>query len=122
MSRFVLSYVSVRKFTCNLPDCGLEAEFVCSVGEEALVPAGGALTRKPLDGPQRSFIVRCPVHGLRWILEIGHHISRGMSAEAEPPLVPCRYKCGWALPLLALDPSVLEAHEQSCRVNPSNRE
>jgi len=112
----------MRKFTCNLPDCGREAEFVCSAGEEALVSPGRRLTRKPLAGPQRNFIVRCPAHGLRWILQISNHVCRGMSAEAEPPIVPCRSRCGWALPLPALDLSVLEAHEQSCRLNSNKRE
>ena len=65
----------MRQFTCPVPACGREAKYDAPIGEEALVPNNDKpVPRKPL-GLQRNFWVTCPVHGRRWLLEQGHHVS-----------------------------------------------
>ena len=63
-----------HKYTCNL--CGREDELVRLVSEEVPLPINAKLTRKPKFGwIQRTFEVRCPVHGVRHVLKEGHHVS-----------------------------------------------
>ncbi len=62
------------RFTCDL--CGREAEFVRAVSEEVALPIDAKLTRIPKSRfVQRTFEVRCPIHGVRHVLKEGHHMS-----------------------------------------------
>jgi hypothetical protein len=66
----------MRPFTCPVVGCGREAKYEAAIGEEVLIPNGAVLTRKP--GPervQRNYWVTCPVHGKRWLIEQGNHVS-----------------------------------------------
>jgi hypothetical protein len=73
----------MRQYKCPVPECVQEAEFVKFEAEEALIPSGKTLDQmprtrrghiKPL-GVQRNILVKCPIHGLKYSLHIGHHVS-----------------------------------------------
>jgi hypothetical protein len=66
----------MRKFKCPVDGCGREAEYEAAIGEEVPIPNGEALTRYPKLGVvQRNHWVVCPIHGRRWLVEQGHHVS-----------------------------------------------
>jgi hypothetical protein len=66
----------MRKFKCPVEGCGREATLEEARGEEVPLLPGEALSRNPkLEWVQRHFIVICPVHGRRGLLEQGHHVS-----------------------------------------------
>ena len=66
----------MKRYICSVEGCEREAEFVQFDSEEVAIPNGAKLTRKP--GPervQRNFWVKCPVHGMRWLIAQGNHVS-----------------------------------------------
>jgi hypothetical protein len=66
----------MRRFICPVEGCGREAKYEAAIGEEVVIPNGAVLTRGPWpERVQRNFWVRCPVHGRRWLLERGNHVS-----------------------------------------------
>jgi hypothetical protein len=73
----------MKRYQCPVLGCGREAEFMRFECEEVVIPSGKTLDQmpktrkghvKPL-GVQRIRLVRCPVHGLKGSLHIGHHVS-----------------------------------------------
>jgi hypothetical protein len=70
--------MSKKKFTCPVQGCTREAKRI-DAWEEVLMPVGMPntdLKRKPPHGELgRNFHVECPVHGIKTVQEIGHHIS-----------------------------------------------
>jgi hypothetical protein len=73
----------MRKYPCPVPGCDKEAEYVRFDSEEVLIPFNKTLEQmpktrkghiKPL-GVQRNIYVECPIHGVKWFGQMGHHVS-----------------------------------------------
>jgi hypothetical protein len=62
-----------------MQDCGLDAKFIRFAGEEIPMPFSMPLSelkrKPPLGELGRNFLVECPVHGLKIVQKIGHHIT-----------------------------------------------
>lgn len=73
----------MRQYKCPVRGCGQEVEFVRFVCEEVFIPHGKTLDQFPKTrkghikavGVQRDILVKCPIHGLKYSLHIGHHVS-----------------------------------------------
>lgn len=70
----------MREFTCPVSNCGLVA-MLKRLNEEVLLAVDAPLTRKT-EFLHRNFIVTCPVHGDRRVMEKGHHISMAIAKAA----------------------------------------
>jgi hypothetical protein len=66
----------MKPYICSFEGCGREAEFVRFDSEELVIPNGAKLPRKPgSERLRRYFWIKCPVHGMRWLITQGHHVS-----------------------------------------------
>jgi hypothetical protein len=73
----------MRQYQCPVPRCGQEVEFVRFDCEDVVIPSGKTLDQMPKTGKghtkplfvQRNILVKCPIHGLKYSLHIGHHVS-----------------------------------------------
>jgi hypothetical protein len=78
-----------KKFKCPVHGCGLPATLVRFAGEEIIVPFGMRLEdlkRKPPFGDVgRNFMVICPTHGRKYVVERGHHVTIPIRKLAKKP-------------------------------------
>lgn len=68
-----------QSYKCSVPKCKEKAEYVRFVCEEVIVRPGQNIEQMRKAPVQQNVLVRCPFHGERYYLHIGHHISRKRS-------------------------------------------
>ena len=66
----------MRTYPCPIEGCKHTALPFVLICEEAIIPVGKPLSRKP-KALMRNFSVICPDHGEQWFQKEGHHVSTG---------------------------------------------
>src|SRR5581483_4097049 len=71
----------MKTLPCPIAGCGLDAVVEGVMAEESWLPLGTLPKRKPL-ALQRTYWVRCAVHGRRMLPRMGGHVTIGNGEKA----------------------------------------